>query len=397
MVFLCVLLRTNQNKKYMHTFTELGLNTTIVEALSAIQITEPTDVQIQTIPEILGANDVLCIANTGTGKTLCYVLPLLQILETHKEIINRQPPILVLTPTRELALQVTEVFKSIIQNLLFEMKTLAVHGGSSINIQMKNLMNVEILIATPGRLLDLLKAKSLKLDNVQHLVIDEADKMLNLGFKEEMQSILKLMPHKKQTILLSATLAQEVNNIANLVLNKPKTIEIKTEETNLDLINQSAYEVATERKGPMLRYLIKTMEMKQVLVFTNSVHRADAVVEKLIQNGIQAEALHSKRSQGGRTLTLTDFKSGKLDVVVATDLASRGIDIAFLPFVINYELPRSPKDYIHRIGRTGRAQNAGTAISLISEDEKHHFNVIQKKIKKQINLNAITEINLQGY
>ncbi len=381
----------------MQAFQQLGLNQDILDALQANNLSEPTDIQQAAIPAILAGKDVLCIAETGTGKTLCYVLPVLQMLATHKEIINRQPPILVLVPTRELSLQVEEVFKNIIAHLMFVIKTQAVHGGASINIQMKNLMNVEVLIATPGRLLDLLKSKALKLNNVQHLIIDEADKMLNLGFKEEMQNILKLMPHKKQTILLSATLAQDVNTIADLVLVKPETIEIKTPEANIDLIQQEAYSVNADRKGPLLRYLIKQKQMQQVLIFTSSIHRADAVVDKLMQNGIQAQALHSKRSQSGRTQTLTDFKNKNLQVVVATDLASRGIDIAFLPFVINYELPRSPKDYIHRIGRTGRAQNAGTAISLISEDEVHHFSVIQKKIKRKIELQESISINLQGF
>jgi ATP-dependent RNA helicase RhlE len=229
------------------------------------------------------------------------------------------------------------------------------------------------------------------------LVIDEADKMLNLGFKEEMTHIFGLLPAIRQNLLFSATLGKDVNTITEFVLHNPIKIEVKPEAQNLDLITQTAYLVSEERKGVLLRYLIKTQEMQQVLVFTSSVHRADAVVVKLNKNGIAAKALHSDKSQGARTEALNTFKSGKLRVLVATDLASRGIDIQFLPFVINYELPRSPKDYIHRIGRTGRAESAGQAIALICPEDEAHFKVIQKKMGKEVALIATDDLNLHGF
>ncbi len=373
----------------MQDFSNIGVHANICLALEKNSLSKPTEIQAQAIPAIIANKDVMCIAPTGTGKTLCYVIPILQALESNKDIINRQPPALILVPTRELTLQVKAVFDQINNEQLFEIKSMAIHGGTSINIQMKNLMNVEIVIATPGRLIDLLNAKSLKLNNVKYLVIDEADKMLNLGFAKQMEEIISLLPAKKQSVLLSAPLAQDIESMASLCLKNPARIAIKEKTIDLDLIKQTAYGITAEKKGPFLRQLIQQNKMTQVLIFTSSVHRADAVVDKLVQNGIHAEALHSKRSQSGRTNSLADFKSGKLTVLVATDLASRGIDIVFLPYVINYELPRSPKDYIHRIGRTGRAQNPGEAISLVAPEEEHHFGVIQKKMKRIIELQLV--------
>ena len=228
------------------------------------------------------------------------------------------------------------------------------------------------------------------------LVLDEADKMLNLGFKDEMSTILNLLPKKRQNLLFSATLSSDLSAIQALILQNPVTIEIEAETQNIDSINQLAYAVEDLKKGPLLRYLIKYHQMNQVLVFASSVHRADAIADKLSNNGYSAMAMHSKKSQGARENALYKFKSGDIQVLVATDLMSRGIDIPFLPFVINYELPRSPKDYIHRIGRTGRAENAGTAISFVNSEEQHHFGIIQKKIKKQVVLITTDEIDLKG-
>jgi ATP-dependent RNA helicase RhlE len=248
------------------------------------------------------------------------------------------------------------------------------------------MQNVNILIATPGRLLELVDNNAVHLDSVETLVLDEADKMLNLGFKEEVDKILSLLPKKKQNLLFSATLSEDVNMVNQILLHNPVVIKIASEEDNLDLINQLAYFVSEEKKGPLLRYLIKDGDLKQVLVFTSAVYKADNVANKLRKNGIDATAIHSKKSQGTRKEALRKFKSGELRVLVTTDLLARGIDIAFLPHVINYELPRSPKDYIHRIGRTGRAENPGEAISFITPEDKHHFKIIQKKMGKRVTM-----------
>ena len=274
---------------------------------------------------------------------------------------------------------------------------MAVFGGVSINPQMMNMRGVEVLVATPGRLLELIANKAVHLSQVKTLVLDEADKMLNLGFKEEMNSIFKLLPTKRQNLLFSATLSPDIEDITEIILHNPIKIEIESEEFNIDLITQLAYNVEDERKGPFLRYLITSLNMSQVLIFASSVHKVDAIVYKLNQNKIQAEGLHSKKSQGGRTESLRKFKAGTLRVLVATDIMARGIDIPFLPYVINYELPRSPKDYIHRIGRTGRAEASGTAISLISPEELHHFKIIQKKMGKRVELLDTKDILLNGF
>jgi len=252
-------------------------------------------------------------------------------------------------------------------------------------------------VATPGRLLELIEKKAVSLKNVKTLVLDEADKMLNLGFKDEMNEIFDLLPSKRQNLLFSATLNKGVSFVNKLILDNPVVIKIEEEDKNIDQIVQVGYSIAEEKKGPLLRYLIKTQKMNQVLVFVSSIYKADNVVDKLKKNGINALAIHGKKSQGARTEALKMFKAGKLPVLVATDLLARGIDIEFLPYVINYELPRSPKDYIHRIGRTGRAEASGEAISFVSPDDKHHFRVIQKKMKKWVTMVDGDKLDLRGF
>jgi ATP-dependent RNA helicase RhlE len=374
-------------------FSSLNLSEPLLKAISDQQYSQPYPIQIQAIPTVLAGKDLLAIAKTGSGKTASYVLPILQLCQQKKQLRNRHVRVLVLVPTRELAMQVSEVFHSFGTNLPVRSKTLAVYGGVSINPQMIALQSVEILIATPGRLLDLLDNRSVFLTDVETLVLDEADKMLSLGFKDELDSVLYLLPKKRQNLLYSATLNDNVDALNSSFLRNPIKIEIEEEEQNIDLITQKAYRVEDDRKGVLLRHLINSMNMKQVLVFTSSTRRADNVVIKLNKNGIQAAAMHSKKSQGARTEALKKFKNGQLRVLVATDLASRGIDIQFLPFVINYELPRSPTDYVHRIGRTGRAESSGEAISLISPDEEHHFKIIQKKMGKKVELLESNEMD----
>ncbi|MFY7733289.1 MAG: DEAD/DEAH box helicase [Bacteroidia bacterium] len=378
-------------------FASLGLCNDILYSLEKLFYIKPTPIQELAIPAILKGNDIIGVAQTGSGKTASYALPTIQLLQTKPISKNRHINTLVIVPTRELAIQVEKVFNTINQHTEQNIRTLAVYGGVSINPQMIKLQGVEILIATPGRLLELVKSNAVFLSSIEVLVLDEADKLLNLGFKEEMDSILKLLPPKRQNILFSATLSTDVNTIIPLLLNNPTRIIIEETKQTLEIINQKAYHVNDDKKGPFLRYLITKNNMNQVLVFTSSVHRADAVTDKLNANGILASAIHSKKSQGARETALKKFKEGSINVLIATDLMSRGIDIPFLPYVINYELPRSPKDYIHRIGRTGRAENPGEAISLVSDEESHHFGVILKKIKKQIELTETKEIDLKGY
>jgi ATP-dependent RNA helicase RhlE len=375
-------------------FAALGLNRDLLYALEKQFYTTPYPIQSEAIPVILAGKDVLGIAQTGSGKTASYVLPTLQLLQSKPLAQNRYINTLVLVPTRELAIQVQKVYKSFSDRLEQPIKTLAVYGGASINPQMMDMNKVEVLVATPGRLLELVEKKAVFLSGVDVLVLDEADKMLNLGFKEEMTKVLSLLPTKRQNLLFSATLSTDLSSIKDVLLKNPVTVEVEVETANIDLITQVAYAVEDERKGPLLRYLIKQQNMEQVLVFTSSVHKADTVTDKLNANGIKAVAMHSKKSQGAREQALLKFKNGVVQVLVATDLMGRGIDIPFLPYVINYELPRSPKDYIHRIGRTGRAQQAGTAISLVTAEDAHHFSVIQKKMKKRVELLDSDELKL---
>jgi ATP-dependent RNA helicase RhlE len=378
-------------------FDSLGLSPALLKALADKNFTQSYPIQQEAIPAILKKRDVLGIAKTGSGKTASYVLPILMNLQGKTVTKNRHVNVLVLVPTRELAMQVSEVFITFGAVLPDRVKTMAVFGGVSINPQMMALQGVNVLVATPGRLLELVESKAVHLSEIETLVLDEADKMLNLGFREEMSLIFKLLPRKRQNLLFSATLNDDVTRIHQIILQNPIVIKIEEEVDTFDLILQLGYFVSEEKKGPLLRYLIKTNDMKQVLVFADSVYKVDNISDKLRKNGIKAAAIHSKKSQGARTEALSKFKSGEIRVLVATDLISRGIDIQFLPYVINYELPRSPKDYIHRIGRTGRAENPGEAISLISLEEQHHFRVIQKKMGKWVTMIDSDKLDLQGF
>lgn len=368
-------------------FAEFNLHPSILANIAALGYEAPTPIQSQAIPVVIKGRDLLGIAKTGSGKTASFVLPILnQILTNPSEEKNRTPKVLVLVPTRELALQVTQVFKSLSQNFSPPVKSMAVHGGVSINPQMKALYGVQILIATPGRLLDLQRSNAIHLSKVETLVLDEADKMLNLGFKEEMQEIFDLLPKKRQNLLFSATLSEQLSGLKSVLLSNPVVIEIEAPAEEEALINLTGYFVSDDRKGPLLRHLIKEQKMKQVLVFTSSGNKADKVAWKLYKNGIDASSIHGKKSQSARTKALESFKSGKLRVLVATDLISRGIDINELPYVINYELPRSPKDFVHRVGRTGRAKSEGLAITFVTREETHHFKVILKKMKRYMDM-----------
>jgi ATP-dependent RNA helicase RhlE len=387
----------DKNLKKIMTFCNLGLSHSLLKTLESQNYREPYPIQQKAIPAILGGKDILGIAPTGSGKTVGYVLPILMNLQKATTFKKRHAKVLVLVPTRELAVQVKDVFQIFSQPLLQSIKTLAVYGGVSINPQMISLQGVRILIATPGRLLELTRSNAIHLSEIDTLVLDEADKMLNLGFRDEMDKIFSLLPKKRQNLLFSATLNADISSINQILLHEPLVIKIEAEDDYIDLIAQTAYFVKEDKKGPLLRYLIRQKGLKQVLVFTSSVYNADYVAEKLCKNKIEAMSINSKKSQGARTEVLRKFKSGELGVLVATDLMSRGIDIKFLPCVINYELPRSPKDYIHRIGRTGRAESPGEAISFITPEDQQHFKVIQKKMGKWVTMIDSENLNLKGF
>jgi ATP-dependent RNA helicase RhlE len=367
-------------------FADLGLAPALLSAIERANYESPYPIQLEAIPAILQGKDLLGLAPTGSGKTAAYILPILQQLLGKEAPRDRSVPVLVLVPTRELAVQVAEVAENFSRFLPRRIKSLAIFGGVSINPQMMKLGGTEILIATPGRLIDLMGRNSVSISQIKTLVIDEADKMLQMGFKEEMDHLFEYIPKKKQTLLFSATMEGEVEELIKKLLQNPVRVQVAADDFTPDLITQSAYRVSPETKGPFLRQVIQSGDWKQILVFASSIRTADNVVGKLVKNGIDAVAFHGDKSQGARTEALAKFKSGKTRVLVATDLAARGIDIQALPLVINYELPRSPKDYIHRIGRTGRAGLQGEAISLITPEEQHHFKVIQKKMGKWVKL-----------
>ena len=378
-------------------FESLGLSHNIIKSVRKLGFLKPFPIQEQTIPVILSGKDLMGIAQTGSGKTACFVMPILERLQNEEVKKDRNIQVLVLAPTRELVIQIDDVFRAFTENLKREIRTMAVYGGVSINPQMKGMFGVEILVATPGRLLDLIEHNALSISQISHLVVDEADKMFQLGFEEEMNKLFAMMPVLKQTTLFSATLNEKVEDIKKRLTINPVLIEINKDEIDIDQITQIAYHVTNETKGPFLRFLIKEQEIKQALIFTSSTRIADHLVEKLKKNKIPATAIHGKKSQGARTGNLRDFKEGETQILVATDLIGRGIHIESLPVVINYELPRSPLDYVHRIGRTGRANESGTAITLVTDDELQHFRTIQKKMGKKVELIYTDNVDLHGF
>jgi len=376
------------------TFKELQLSSALVSQLEKNQFPKPTPIQEQAIPPILAGKDVMGIAKTGSGKTLAYVLPLLDRLK-NKPSENREIQALVMVPTRELAVQVSEaiiLFSKALKNPLI---TMAVYGGVSINPQMMKMNTVDVLVATPGRLLELIEKNAVKIANTKILVLDEADKMLSMGFRAEMGQVFARLPSKIQTLLFSATLSPRVSEIIQHLTLDPVVINVPVPDEDLSLIKQIGYRVIDEKKGVLLRHLIEEHNMQQVLIFCSSTYQVEHVNDKLNTNGITSKAIHGKKAQGTRQEHLNQFKNADSEVrcLVTTDLLSRGIDIEFLPFVINYELPRSPKDYIHRIGRTGRAENPGTVISLVTPEEANHMRVIQKKNGLKVWMEDLPEWN----
>lgn len=365
-------------------FKNLGLQEKILQAIEEKGYTEATPIQIKAIPLIIKGCDILASAQTGTGKTAGFTLPLLQVLmdtkkNEHRHIIRS----LILTPTRELAAQVGDSVKTYGKHLPF--KSQVIFGGVNINAQIKKLQNgVDILIATPGRLLDLVSQNVIDLSHVEILVLDEADRMMDMGFIHDIKKILKLVPTNRQTLLFSATFSEEIKKLANGILKNPQTIEVAQQNAPTELVTHIVYPVDNRRKKELLSFLITTNNWQQVLVFTRTKHGANKLAKQLVIDGIISEAIHGNKSQSARTKALADFKSGTLRVLVATDIAARGLDIDQLPHVVNFELPNVPEDYVHRIGRTGRAGNEGWACSLVCVDEHKLLADIEKLLKRKI-------------
>jgi ATP-dependent RNA helicase RhlE len=352
---------------------------------AANQYDSPTPVQTAAIPAVLAGSDILATAKTGSGKTTAFVLPLLQRwleapCETPKQVHS-----LILVPTRELASQVREVVQQLSRHLPQRIKVISAVGGVSINPQMMALRGgADFIVATPGRLLDLVERNAVTLSNVSSLVLDEADRMLDLGFADELKRILALLPKRRQNLLFSATFPTAVEAMAGDLLQEPTRIRLDTDPLDAPDIEQRAIRVDTAKRTPLLRHLIDTEGWGRVLVFVAKQYTADHVADKLQRNGIEAYSFHGALSQGVRSEVLNGFKNSSIQVLVATDLAARGLDIAQLPAVLNYDLPRSPTDYTHRIGRTGRAGEAGIAISFVTADTQAHFNLIEKRNRLKI-------------
>ncbi|HTL98787.1 MAG TPA: DEAD/DEAH box helicase [Holophagaceae bacterium] len=368
-------------------FENLGLCAELLRAIADTGYTEPTPVQAKAIPAVLAGGDLLAGAQTGTGKTAAFMLPILERLKPHlntsKSPARHPLRVLILTPTRELAAQVEEAGRVYAKHL--PLRSSVIFGGVNINPQYKALRDgIDLLVATPGRLLDHVGQKTIHLDQVEVLVLDEADRMLDMGFIHDIKRVLALLPAKRQNLLFSATFSDEIKALADRLLKNPAMIEVERRNTAAELVAQTVLPVDRGRKRELLSKLVRDGKWKQVLVFTRTKHGANKLSEQLEKDGIDSVAIHGNKSQGARTKALADFKAGQVRVLVATDIAARGLDIDQLPHVVNYELPMVAEDYVHRIGRTGRAGSTGEALSLVCVDEIKLLGGIEKLLKRQI-------------
>ncbi len=362
-------------------FNQLGLCEPILRAISEQGYTKPTPIQQQGIPAVLAGKDVMAAAQTGTGKTAGFTLPILEKLSKGKKAGSNRVRALIVTPTRELAAQIQDNVQLYSQYL--PIKSVVVFGGVKINPQMQRLRGgVDILVATPGRLLDLHQQNAIRFDDLEVLVLDEADRMLDMGFIHDIKRILKLLPKKRQNLLFSATFSTEIRQLAKGLINNPVEISVSPKNTTAEKVSQLIYPVDKKRKAAVLIQLIKENQWHQVLVFTRTKHGANKLTKQLIAANIPAAAIHGNKSQGARTRALAEFKSGDIQVLVATDIAARGIDIDLLPHVVNFDLPNVAEDYVHRIGRTGRAGSSGEAYSLVSADEVDSLKGIEHLIQQ---------------
>ena len=378
-------------------FSELGITKNLLRCVELAGYDKPTEIQEKSIPVILKGQDLIAQAKTGSGKTISFVLPILQLFEDSRDSKRRILKVLILTPTRELAMQVQGVLKVFGRNLPDPLRTILLIGGLNIDLQIRYLHHgADIAVATPGRLLDIVKRKEIRLSSVNLLVIDEADKMLDMGFKEELEEVLKVLPARRQNVLLSATMDEEIVSMTQRFMHDPVQIKIAEEIPTVETIHQRAIEVNRTNRGPLLRHLIKTEGWEQVLVFVASVRGADILASKLRSAGILADELHGGLTQAQRTFVLNAFKTKAIKVLVATDIIARGIDIDQLPFVLNYDLPRSPNEYIHRVGRTARAGMKGVAVSFIGHEDKDHFKLIEKRIQVRLTRESVKGFELTG-
>ncbi|WP_338408459.1 DEAD/DEAH box helicase [uncultured Flavobacterium sp.] len=386
-------------------FNSLGLSDALLKAINKKGYTTPSPIQQKAIPPILEGKDVLASAQTGTGKTAGFTLPILQILSLGKHLSNRPIRALILTPTRELAAQILANIKEYGEFL--DLRSTVIFGGVNQNPQVAQLrQGIDILVATPGRLIDLQNQGLISLSKVEILVLDEADRMLDMGFLRDIERIMKVLPSKRQNLMFSATFSKDIKQLAMGILHHPVQVEATPENTTVEAIIQKVYPCAKEKKTELIIKLITEGNWKQILVFTRTKQGANKLTESMISAGIKAAAIHGNKGQGARTKALASFKNGSLTALVATDIAARGLDIPLLPHVVNFELPNIPEDYVHRIGRTGRAGASGEAISLFSPDETVFLRDIEKLVglklpKEQIkgfepDPNASTEPIKQG-
>lgn len=365
------------------TFKELNLAAPLVLALEKLKYVTPTPIQQKSIPSILEGHDLFGCAQTGTGKTAAFALPILQHLYNSPAPGKRAVRALILAPTRELVLQISASFTAYSTNL--GIRHTAVYGGVSQVNQVKELQRgVEILVATPGRLKDLVEQGYIKLDAITHFVLDEADRMLDMGFIHDIRKVISWLPAKKQSLFFSATVSPDIQKLAGTLLRNPKHVSVTPVSSATPLVDQKVYYVTKENKRMLLRHVIQDAGIERVLVFTRTKHGADKVAKDLNKNGIRAEAIHGNKSQGARQRALKGFKDRQIRVLVATDIASRGIDVDRLSHVINYELPEVPETYVHRIGRTGRAGASGTALSFCAHDERPYLRDISKLIRSNL-------------
>jgi len=367
-------------------FTDFSLCPELQTAIRELGFTEPTPIQSRAIPMALEGRDLLAAAQTGTGKTAAFALPLLERLRSSGDG-SRRPRALVLVPTRELAAQVSDTFRVLARHL--PLRGALIVGGVSPKPQLRALAEgVDVIVATPGRVLDHLQTRALDLSGIQALVLDEADRMLDMGFIQTMRRIVAALPKQRQTLMFSATLPEEIRSLARSWQRNPAVIDVAPRNTPSELVDHRVYHVEASAKHPLLRRLLVDGGVRQSLVFTRTKHGANRLAERLGKDGLSVAAIHGNKSQGARTKALDDFKRGRIQVLVATDIAARGLDISELPHVVNFELPHVPEDYIHRIGRTGRAGSSGEAISLVSRDERDRLGAIERLLGRPISVAA---------